>query len=132
VSDEQNNAATSEEEGLVFEDDAPKVVPVTIKSRDGTVNKYELREMTGAGLSKWLQISSTRVKRNRRGEPVGNVDFSAFHASLISLCLFDPQTGTTVPKSVIDGWPAGLQGKLFAECRKMNGLDDDEDKAKND
>jgi hypothetical protein len=131
VTDESEVAETTDEsEGLVF-DDLPKVVPVTINRTSG-VAQYELREMNGEGLAKWMQILAGRAKRDKKGRPdVARSDFTKFMSSLLALCLWDKQTNAPVSKDVIDKWPSSIQTRLFAEARKMNGLDDEDGDSKN-
>lgn len=118
-------APEGEEEGVLYLEEVPKEQNVKIKGKDGKIRSYIAREMDGDGLTAWMSVSTGRVKRNRAGQPVGKIDFSQFHASLISLCLYDAQTNEPVKKSVIEKWPATTQNKLFLLCRKMNGLDEE-------
>jgi hypothetical protein len=126
------NETPEKENGLVF-DEAPSVIPVTIKGPDGKMKNLELREMDGELLTKWFEILGGRVKTNRAGRQVGKIDFTKFHASLISLCLYDTDTNQRVSKEVIDKWKASTQNALFNKCREMNGLTDEAaEDAKND
>lgn len=113
-------------------------IPVRLKERDGTIQLYEIRDITGLQRDRFLNEQARKLKLGAGGAPRGGQDFTGFQSSLITLCLWklnqhveedgsvsgpdenDPPV--RIKEKVIQGWPARIQQKLNKMCEKVSGL----------
>lgn len=101
-----------------------EIVPLQLTAADGSVNEYELREMTAAMRDRYMSALGARVQFNDKGEPAGIKSFDGMQADLITQCLFD-STGKLVTKEEVQSWPASVVSDIFKEAQKLNRLDRD-------
>lgn len=101
-----------------------KEVEVEIEGDDGVVRNYIVREMKGDKLSRWMEFTAMCVEMDRNGQPI-SADFSGYHATLISMCLYYKENNKLVPKDVIKCWGSSTQNGLFDLCEEVNGMSRD-------
>lgn len=92
-------------------------IPVDINGKE-----YELRELTGKDANTFTnaQMSAIRFDSDgqRRLEKVGNLT-----SLLVHLSLWDVETNSRVPQSIIESWSSKIVDKLFDAAKKLSGLD---------
>lgn len=108
-------------EALVF--DLERVeVPVELRSQDGTVQKYVLKELDGEGSVRYSTQRASVIKRDAKGEIVELLpEFHSLEPFLVSLCLYDSED-KLVPESTIRSWKAQVQGRLYRTAREISGM----------
>ena len=104
---------------------------VTIETKDGTEEDYEIVEMSGEGLEEYFNGARDKIIMDN-GKVVGMKDFTGLYTSLLRITLKGPD-GKFVPLTQLKAWPASVQKGLFEIAQKLNGLDKDSvEEAKND
>lgn len=96
-------------------------IPVTIGGRS-----YILREADGEATVKYenARLRYTEVQ----GDRVVAVDgMSNTQPLLVSLCLFDAETGKPVPEDTIRKWPGRVQKSLFERAKEISQIDQPSD-----
>lgn len=108
-------------------------VPFKVRAKDGTINTYTIREMTGRERDAYLNALTPKIKVNSAGEQIGFRDHKGFQAGLLARCVYD-STGELVPEEVIQTWSGRMQTDLFKIAVRLSGLGDggDGDKEGND
>jgi hypothetical protein len=95
---------------------------VDIEDEAGKTTTYLLKEMTGTQRDQYVSNMMKRTKFDGEGKILQMGDITGMQASLISMCLYDPQ-GQLVPPTFINAMPATSQNLLFEACSRLNGLD---------
>lgn len=95
---------------------------VRLSNRDGKLQDYTVREMTGNDQAWWMKQVGRRIQVSRSGKPIKQ-DYEGMHADLIHLCLYGPD-GKKVNKTLIQSWGPKCLNRLFALCQEVNGLND--------
>ncbi len=96
--------------------------PVKIRTPEGVVKNYVLKELNGTERDKFLNNMSARMRTDPSGKPTGLKTFDGLQSYLISRSLFDEE-GKLVSEKEINSWPARVQAALFTEAQKLSGLD---------
>lgn len=100
------------------------VTSVTLEAADGQPKQYELREMSSAAREAYLDRLRGRMSSGGPGEGEINLKkMEGLRADLLSHTLFDLEAQKYVEATVIQTWPDGPVGELFAEAQKLNHLD---------
>ena len=120
--DENESTSQSEDPGGYFFDNTVNEVPITVKDRDGKVNKYMAKEMDGDDFESWQTEQAQRMAFDGNGDPIGLKNYKSYRASLICRCVWDLETGELVTKKVVGRWKAFIQQSTFLLCRDMNGM----------
>ena len=112
---------------LLMEFDTTEIViPVKVKDKKGVVRDYILREASGDAACAWKNIVLSRVKMGEKGKPERLERIADAEPKLVSLCLFDVETGQNVPETIIRSWPYRIQKSLFQKCQEISDLDEEE------
>lgn len=100
-----------------------KSIAVTI---DGAA--YEVRELSGAEISAYMEGMAKRVKMGPDGKPLGTLtDYTNVQSGLVCKCLY-PAGGTeAVPLATVNLYPAGTVKGLFELCQEVNGMEPEEE-----
>lgn len=115
---------SDQQEAIIFEDLTQVEVPVTL----GNV-KYILREATGEAAVKY-QNAVTKCSRFTDGEFSGiQGDLADTQPLLVSLCLFEAETGKPVSLAKVKSWPYRVQKDLYTRAKLISDLDEKTDKA---
>jgi hypothetical protein len=100
---------------------ALKELPVEITDSSGVVQRYTLRQLTGAQRDAYWDETSKRIRPEAKPDRPAFTSMSGMQAHLISLSLINAE-GNPVPPSTIQKWPAsGVQG-LFTAAQELSGL----------
>jgi hypothetical protein len=114
---------------LIFGSPTPKIIPITIDGK-----RYELRELDADGWSEWQTRQFSYLESQGAILPDGKVkptSITPLQPVLVSLCLyFSQENGGRVEEAVLRKWSYQITEPLYKECRKINGMDK-EDEAKN-
>lgn len=127
------------EECLDFDDVVSRAVRVqnirdasgeTVKGKDGQPQKFVLREATQGAILKYQEANLglfQRVVDNDDGTTtVRQVKVGrSTDALLVSLCLFEEDSGEQVLLKTVQGWPARIQRQLFEKAEDISDLDDE-------
>jgi hypothetical protein len=100
-----------------------KSKPVEITDATGRVKTYTLWEMTGEQKDDYLTENAKRVQIAPDGKSGMVTSFKNVNAMLIEKCLISDDTRKNVDRKAIQTWPSSVQIALYAECLKLNGLD---------
>lgn len=98
------------------------VLPVEVEQSDGTVDEYELREMTAVTRDRYLDKLQKRMQLDVNGRAAGIRKFEGMQADLVASCLFRKTDGKGVSEDVIQSWPASAVVALFAAAQELNRL----------
>ena len=108
-----------------------KSVPVEMETAEGTTEAYSLVELSGKDRDDYLNAMATKMKYNAKGEPIGIKTFKGLQASLLCLCLEDPNNAK-VTQVDLEKYPASVVNELFKAAQKLNALDEEgQEEAKN-
>lgn len=117
--------------GLEFKEEQEDF-PVTITKKDGTVKKYVIRELKGAGRNQYLTNVTKRFKTDEHGNTFIQ-DYNGLEASLLTKCMYDAATNKPVTIEEVDNIPATFLSTIFDKAKVLTGLDKEaEAEAKND
>lgn len=116
-------------EGVSYKLEAT-VVPVFIGEEE-----YELREASAAAACLWQNDFLSKAKIGPDGKIQSAKGIADSEPYLVSLCLFEKESGKRVELSTVRSWPSRIVKDLFKKAKDISGLEDtDEEKesAKNE
>lgn len=105
---------------LTFDSLAPQEVPVTIGE-----DRYLLREPTEDAVRNWRNAIA-RTVRVHDGKPAGLDGVWDTDSLLVSYCLWKVRDDGALDKlrvEVVRSWPSRIVQRLFAEAKRLGGLD---------
>lgn len=103
---------------------------IEIEDAIGVVHKYTLRELDGPGREAYMTFMANTVDLTKKGAARGVKSLKGMHTFLISKCLFDSMN-VPITSVVMDQWPGSVLAGLFEDCKRISGIDqDDEDTEK--
>jgi hypothetical protein len=104
---------------------------VKVKTKDGNIVHYTIRELPGGERDKFMNGMNKRIEMNPDGTPKGVRDHSEIMADLLFRCVFDEENNR-IPISVVQTWPATLQEQWFRKAVALSGLNQKAEEVKND
>lgn len=105
-------------EGLTFDSVDPIEVPVTIGGKG-----YTLKEASGKAGAAYRNgiMRATTLGPDGKAQRVDGI--ADLEAMLVSMSLYDDDTGKLVPRTVIDGWPDRIVKALFSKLDEISDLE---------
>lgn len=103
--------------------DLGDLAPVEVRYKIGG-KSYVLREASEAAASTWLRHRINSRIYNESGEFAGlNESADDLDALLISLCLYDSDSGENPPLAVVKSWPVRVTSVLAKKAKEISDLD---------
>src|SRR5690606_1747028 len=104
-----------------------------LRSEDGTIRSYTVRELSGKERDEYLTETSKRFRTDQSGKAIGVRDFDGLQSSLLVRCMTDDETNKLVTVNFLAGLPARIQEDLYERARKISKLNKEaKAEAKND
>lgn len=103
-----------------------KKTPVKIDGK-----QYMLVQADGDKANKWRNAVLDCMVLGPDGTPRGSKNLANTESMLVALCLQD-ESGNLVDLKVVRSWPHTVVTALAREAKRISGLDDQEEQAKND
>lgn len=92
-------------------------IPVTIDGR-----QYELREATGKQTTKYINAKMAAMRFDSKGQFIGVGNVANLVPMLVSMTLYDLDTGKNVPESVVCSWPSRIQEAIADKSLDLSDL----------
>lgn len=92
---------------------------------------YRLVQADGDKANKWRNAVLDCMILGSDGSPRGSKNLANTESMLVALCLQD-ESGNPVDLKLIRSWPNTVVTALAREAKRISGLDDAEQEAKND
>lgn len=127
------------EEGVEYSqaDQESEDCPVTFTKRDGTKEKFVLRNFRCEDRNRYLTNITRRFQTDASGQTLLK-DYDGLEAALLTKCMYriDPKTGDVgklVTEKEVNAFPPQFATLVFNKAKEVCGLDDKaEESAKND
>lgn len=105
-------------------DIAPCEVSVTVRDKSGQSRSYLLRETDGMTAQQYRNAVMKGMHFGPDGKPCRLEGIADVEPLLVSRCLFDVDTGKSIPLTVVQGWPSRVLKVLYAKVKEISGLDE--------
>jgi hypothetical protein len=102
-------------------------IEITLEGENSEINKYLIREMTGAQRDQYLKVAVSKASFGADGKVSSVRDPTGLQPALISLCMIDVATKKYVDAKFVNEMRTTVQNDIFEMCSKLNGLDKEAD-----
>ena len=104
-----------------------KTCPVNLQNQDGKIEHFEIREMSGLFMERYLEDNKDRAEIavvDGKMTIQGIKTYKGMYTSLLKFCLFD-EGGNLVSIDVINSLPSRVQKQLFDVAQEVNGFNEE-------
>jgi len=99
-----------------------KTIPVVLEDENGTAKNYTLKELSGAERNTYLNKMTSRVELKKDGHSIRMKSFDGFQADLLTVSLYEDDSGDAVTKDFVESLPSSAQQELFDKAQKLSDL----------